>query len=563
MRINKLHIKDFGKFHEKDITLTPGLNILYGGNEAGKTTTKDFIIDMLYGIDKKSGTGVRFDHYEKRRPINSTEYCGSMEVSTDTTEYLIERNFLKQSKRTMLKDLNTGKDVVLPNEHDLIGTVLTTDKSTYLNTLCIGQMETATDKEIADKLNNYIVNMASTKTGDIDAVGAIMELKKKKAEFADPEIDSKIAELTAKLQLERDYDGEIAAVQEEYRKTEEAMNAPESDSEEKLQFTPIKNAAVKEEEERQRQIKEEQEREEEEINPPTKRDKDLKMLKNMGKKSILDNAFMILLFGIILIALFVAIAYVAPVTPQLKMGIILIGIVFSLITVIQIFVRRSNLYKLLEELEIEQSFEEAKTEGTAVDLTKKTEYANKLSELKAKQEALLKERGEQEQYMKEINQLKEKNSSKLVEIQALDLAIKTIEDLSEEIYDSFGSVLNKQVSEIIAKITENKYTEVRIDEQLKVRVKSGNSFISMEYLSTSTIEQIYLALRLSIANVLISEELPIIIDDIFVTYDEQRLVDALKCISEYMNRQIIILTTNPKVQEIFNSFSVPNYAIEL
>lgn len=560
MRINKLHIKDFGKFHDKDISLTPGLNILYGGNEAGKTTTKDFIIDMLYGIDKKSGTGVRFDHYEKRRPINSTEYCGSMEVSTDTTEYLIDRNFHKQSKRTMLKDLNTGKDIILPNEHDLIGTVLSTDKSTYLNTLCIGQTETATDKEIADKLNNYIVNMASTKTGDIDAVGAIVELKKKKAEFANPEADAKIAELTSKLQLDRDYDGEITAVQEEYRKVEEEMNNPDAG---KLQFTPIKNDAVKEEEERQRKLKEEMERQEEENNPLTKKERDMKMLKNMGNKSILDNAFMILLFGILLVAIFVAVAYVIPATPQIKMIVILVGIVFALITVIQIFVRRSHLYKLLEELEIEQGFEEAKTDGNTIDLTKKTEYANKLSELKTKQENLLKERGEQEQYMKEINELKAKNSTNLVEIQALDLAIKTIEDLSEEIYDSFGSILNKQVSEIIAKITENKYTEVRIDEQLKVRVKSGNSFISMEYLSTSTIEQIYLALRLSIANVLISEDLPIIIDDIFVTYDEQRLVDALKCISEYIDRQIIILTTNPKVQEIFNSFGVPNYAIAL
>ena len=532
MRINKLHIKDFGKFHDKDISLTPGLNILYGGNEEGKTTTKDFIIDMLYGIDKKSGTGVRFDHYEKRRPINGTGYCGSMEVSTDTTEYLIERNFLKQSKRTMLKDLNSGKDIILPNEHDLSGTVFTTDKSTYLNTLCIGQMETATDKEIADKLNNYIVNMASTKTGDIDAVGAIMELNKKKAEFTNPETEAKIAELTAKLQLDRDFDGEIKAVQEEYKKTEEQMNNPDAD---KLKFTPIKNDAVKEEEERQRRIKEEQDRQREELEPLTKREKDMKMLRNMGNKSILYNAFMIILSAILLVAIFVAIAYVVPaVSPQIKMIIMLAGIAFAFITMIQIFVRRSHLYKLLEEIEIEKGFEEAKTEGNTVDLAKKTEYANRLSELKAKQETLLKERGEQEQYMKEINGLKEKNSTNLVEIQALDLAIKTIQDLSEEINDSVGSILNKQVSEIVATITENKYTEVRIDEQLKVKVKSGNSFISMEYLSTGTIEQIYLALRLSIANVLIDEDLPIIIDDIFVTYDEQRLTDALRCISEYL-----------------------------
>ena len=85
----------------------------------------------------------------------------------------------------------------------------------------------------------------------------------------------------------------------------------------------------------------------------------------------------------------------------------------------------------------------------------------------------------------------------------------------------------------------------------------------MDYLSTGTIEQIYLALRLSIANVIITEELPIIIDDIFVTYDDQRLYETLSCIGEYLNRQIIIFTTNIKIQDIFNRLNVPNYSIAL
>lgn len=557
MRINKLHLQDFGKFHDKDINLTPGVNIIYGGNEAGKTTTKDFIIDMIYGIDKAKGVGARFDHYEKRRPIGGSEYSGAMEFSTDQGEYIVERNFSKQDKKTTLKDLNTGREILLKKDHDLTGTVLSTDKSTYMNTLCIGQMETATDNEIAEKLNHYIVNMASTRTGDIDAASAIMELKNKKNEFSNKELEAKIAELTGKLQLNRDYDGEIAAVSEEHRKAEEELNNPQP---EQIQFTPIKNAAVEEEEERQKRIREE----EESKRPLTKRDKDLKMLRNMGKKSILDNGFVILLLALLVVALFVVIAYVIPTNvPQIKMCVIAFGIALSLLTTIQVFSRRSALYKLLEEIEIEQGFEEAKNDTQAIDLTKRTELTNRISELKTKHEALIKERGDQENYMKEINELKAKTVSNTVELKALDLAIKTIQDLSEEIYDSFGAVLNTQVSEIVAKITDHRYTEVRIDDQLRVMVKSGNSFISMDYLSTGTMEQIYLALRLSIANVLIGEDMPIIIDDIFVTYDEQRLHDTLSCIGEYLNRQIIIFTTNAKVQEIFNSLGVPNYSIAL
>ncbi len=562
MRINKLHLQDFGKFHEKDISLTPGINIIYGANEAGKTTIKDFIIDMIYGIDKSRGVGARFDHYEKRRPINGSAYSGSMEFSTDDGEYIVERNFSKNEKKTVLRNLDTGREILLKKDHSLCGTVIDTDKSTYINTICIGQQEAATDKEIADKLNNYIVNMASSKNGEIDAVGAIVELKNKRKEFVDKEYDAKLAELTSKLQLDRDFDGELNAAMEEYKKVEEELNNP---SEGKLEFTPIKNAAVEEEEERQKKLKEEEQKRKEALNPLTKREKDINMLRNMGKKSVLDNAFVILLLALLLAAVFVGVAYVIPTNvPQVKMGIIIFGILLSGLTTIRVFVRRGELYKLLEELEIEQGFKEAQSESsTNNDDTKKTDVVNKLSELKLKQEEIIKERNAQEEYMKQINDLKTKNASNLIELQAIDLAIKNIQELSEEIYDSFGGVLNAQVSEIISKITEGKYTEVRIDDQLRVMVKSGNSFISMDYLSAGTIEQIYLALRLSIANVIITEELPIIIDDIFVTYDEQRLYETLSCIGEYLNRQIIIFTTNLNIQDIFNRLNVPNYSIAL
>lgn len=560
MRINKLHLQDFGKFHDKDIVLTPGLNIIYGPNEAGKTTTKDFIVDMLYGIDKQAGAAPRFDHYEKRRPINGDSYSGSMEITTEDGQYVIERNFDKNEQKTTLHNLDTGLEVPLKKENELLGEIIDTDKSTYMNTLCIGQMEAATDKDINDKLNNYIVNMASAKAGDIDAVSAIVELKNKRSQFIDSSAEKRIAELSEKLNLERDYDAELEAVREEYRKVEEELNNPEAN---KLQFTPIKNAAVEEAEEKQRKLKEEEAKKDEKA-PKTKREKDLTMLRNMGPQSILDNVFVILLIAIIVIALFVGIAYVVPVNvPQVKMVIMLFGVVLSLLMTIQVFVRRNALYKLLDEIEIEKNFEEAKNDSTAADISKRTEIASKLSDIRSKQETLLKERGEQEQYMKEIEELKGKLNTNDVEVKALDLAIKTIQDLSEEIYDSFGSVLNAQVSEIVARITENRYTEVRIDDQLKVMVKSGASFISMEYLSTSTIEQIYFALRLSIAKILIKEELPIVIDDIFVTYDEQRLHDTLSCISEYANNQVIIFTTNKMVKEIFDNLGVANHSITI
>lgn len=554
MKIDKLHLQDFGQFHDKDITLAPGMNIICGANEAGKTTTKDFIVGMLYGMEDPSDT-TGFAGYEKRKPINGEAYAGSMEVKTEQGEFLIERNFLRAQKSLAVKDLDTGREITPQNPDTLVGTLIQTDKSTYMNTLCVGQMELATDRAIADKLNDYIVNMASTRAGDVDAVHAIDELRQKKQEFSNKELEEKEQELTAKLQLDRDFDAEIEAVREEYKQVEASKGKKK---EEKLQFTPIKKPSVEEEE------PEEVATEPEEEEPLTGRDKDLKMLQQMGNRSILDNAFVILFIGLLIIALFVGIAYVIPVNiPQLKMGIMGFGILLVVITMIQVFSRRARLYRLLEEMEIEQGFEDAKAEAAVSRTEDDAEWTQKLAALRSKEENIIEQRKEQETYLVEINKLKEQIAANNVENAALDLAIRTIQDLSEEIYDSFGSVLNEQVSALVRRITNDKYTEVRIDDQLKVMVKSGNSYISMDYLSTGTIEQIYLALRLSIANVLIAEDLPIIIDDIFVTYDYQRLYDTLSCLNEYLNRQIILFTTNPGLQDMATNIGIANHAIAL
>ncbi len=554
MKIDKLHLQDFGQFHDKDIKLAPGMNIICGANEAGKTTTKDFIVGMLYGMEDPSDT-TGFAGYEKRKPINGEAYAGSMEVKTEQGEFLVERNFLRTQKSLVVKDLDTGREITPQNPDTLVGTLIQTDKSTYMNTLCVGQMELATDRAIADKLNDYIVNMASTRAGDVDAVHAIDELRQKKQEFSNKELEEKEQELTAKLQLDRDFDAEIEAVREEYKQVEASKGKKK---EEKLQFTPIKKPSVEEEE------PEEVETEPEEEEPLTGRDKDLKMLQQMGNRSILDNAFVILFIGLLIIALFVGIAYVIPINiPQLKMAIMGFGILLVVITMIQVFSRRARLYRLLEEMEIEQGFEDAKAEAAVSRTEDDAEWTQKLAALRSKEENIIEQRKEQETYLVEINKLKEQIAANNVENAALDLAIRTIQDLSEEIYDSFGSVLNEQVSALVRRITNDKYTEVRIDDQLKVMVKSGNSYISMDYLSTGTIEQIYLALRLSIANVLIAEDLPIIIDDIFVTYDYQRLYDTLSCLNEYLNRQIILFTTNPGLQDMAANIGIANHAITL
>lgn len=55
MRLLDLHIDGFGKFHDRDIAFEDGINVIYGKNEAGKSTLHTFIRGMLFGIEKQRG----------------------------------------------------------------------------------------------------------------------------------------------------------------------------------------------------------------------------------------------------------------------------------------------------------------------------------------------------------------------------------------------------------------------------------------------------------------------------------------------------------------------------
>ena len=55
MKITGLKIKGFGKLQDKVIDFSNGINVVYGKNEAGKSTTHSFIKAMLFGISKKKG----------------------------------------------------------------------------------------------------------------------------------------------------------------------------------------------------------------------------------------------------------------------------------------------------------------------------------------------------------------------------------------------------------------------------------------------------------------------------------------------------------------------------
>ena len=63
MQITKLEILGFGKFHNFSLDFSSKCNVIYGENEAGKSTLHSFIQAMLYGIPSAPSKKEEFFRY--------------------------------------------------------------------------------------------------------------------------------------------------------------------------------------------------------------------------------------------------------------------------------------------------------------------------------------------------------------------------------------------------------------------------------------------------------------------------------------------------------------------
>ncbi|OKP80730.1 hypothetical protein A3844_26980 [Paenibacillus helianthi] len=61
MRIEELQISGYGRLHNRELKLDSGISLLYGRNEAGKSTTLQFIRAMLFGIPGRANLHERYE----------------------------------------------------------------------------------------------------------------------------------------------------------------------------------------------------------------------------------------------------------------------------------------------------------------------------------------------------------------------------------------------------------------------------------------------------------------------------------------------------------------------
>lgn len=149
--------------------------------------------------------------------------------------------------------------------------------------------------------------------------------------------------------------------------------------------------------------------------------------------------------------------------------------------------------------------------------------------------------------METLKQVLEENGRIQEEIEAIRLALDTITELSSTIRSSFGTYLNQTASDIIREITGGAYSSLSVDENMDILMNTPEKLVPMPQLSSGTADQIYLAVRLAAAKLVLGDgQMPLVFDDSFALYDEGRLRAALRWLSQTHPGQILVFTCHKR-----------------
>ena len=145
---------------------------------------------------------------------------------------------------------------------------------------------------------------------------------------------------------------------------------------------------------------------------------------------------------------------------------------------------------------------------------------------------------------------------------ALRLARRALAEADESLRSKFAPLLCEKTGELFSCLTGDKYDAIQLDRSLRVTVHPKNSTVyrPLSYLSGGTVDQLYLALRLAICELLLPSA-PIVLDDALVYFDDKRVALALETLKKMSKtRQVLLFTCQSREKRILDELAVKNKA---
>ena len=160
--------------------------------------------------------------------------------------------------------------------------------------------------------------------------------------------------------------------------------------------------------------------------------------------------------------------------------------------------------------------------------------------------------GSREELQKQLDR-KIKRIAKLEETYAaLTIAMDTLAEARAELQRRFAPRITKRAQKMLAAMTDGRYSSVTMGEDFSMRTSAGEEDTLRDAIwrSDGTMDQLYLALRLAVAEEL-TPKAPLVLDDVLVRFDDKRMaaaVDLLKDMAK--DRQIILFSCQGREAEI-------------
>ena len=147
----------------------------------------------------------------------------------------------------------------------------------------------------------------------------------------------------------------------------------------------------------------------------------------------------------------------------------------------------------------------------------------------------------------QLSQKQEELARLQEEYDAIALAMTALEQANTILETRFSPALGARAAEIFSALTGGKYDKVLLSRDLSLSAEAAGDPMSrsIQQLSQGAADQLYLAVRLAICDMVLPAEkhVPLILDDALVTFDDDRLRAALDyLLSESKNRQILLFT---------------------
>jgi uncharacterized protein YhaN len=127
---------------------------------------------------------------------------------------------------------------------------------------------------------------------------------------------------------------------------------------------------------------------------------------------------------------------------------------------------------------------------------------------------------------------------------AADLALETLAEAKRELQRRFAPRIAKRALQWMEKLTAGRYRRLLWDEDFGLSAGTGEEDVlhSAMWRSDGTVDQLYLALRLAVAQEL-TPEAPLILDDALVRFDDNRLGAALEILTQMAREKQVLLFT--------------------